>query len=141
MKAVLSLAAALALAASGAALAQATGDLTMIDTPASTLEQILAEQVEIPGEAQEVRVVAATLEPNTAAAWHTHPSPVYVYVTEGTLTVEVEGREPRRLTAGDATAEPLDARMRVLNEEDIPAKVVVFQISPAEKEFLETEEK
>ncbi|WP_349371168.1 cupin domain-containing protein [Salinarimonas sp.] len=143
MKAVLSLAAALALAASGASLAQDsdTGDLTTIDTPASTLEQILGQSVELPGEAQEVRVVEATLEPNTAAAWHSHPTPVYVYVTEGTLTMEVEGRELRRLTAGEATAEPLDARMRVLNEEDIPAKVVVFQISPAEKEFLETETK
>jgi quercetin dioxygenase-like cupin family protein len=140
MKAVLSLAAALALAGSGAALAQDAGDLTTIDEPASTLEQILAEAVELPGEAQEVRVVEATLDPKTAAAWHTHPTPVYVYVTEGTLTMEVDGREPRRLTAGEATAEPLDARMRVLNEEDIPAKVVVFQISPAEEEFLEQEE-
>lgn len=141
MKAVLSIAAALALAGSSAILAQDAGDLTQIETPASTLAQILAERAEIPGEAQEVRVVEATLAPKTAAAWHTHPSPVYVYVTEGTLTMDVEGRDRRRLTAGEATAEPLDARMRVLNEEDTPAKVVVFQISPAEEEFLETEAK
>lgn len=139
MKAVLSCAAALVLAGSSAALAQDAGDLTQIDAPASTLEQILAERAEIPGAAQEVRVVEATLAPKTAAAWHTHPSPVYVYVTEGTLTMEVEGRELRRLTAGEATAEPLDARMRVRNEEDTPAKLVVFQISPADEEFLETE--
>jgi quercetin dioxygenase-like cupin family protein len=79
------------------------------------------------------------MEPKTAAAWHTHPSPVFVYVAEGELVMEVEGQETKTIQAGEAVAEPLDARMRVLNTTDRPASVVVFQISPAEEEFLEGE--
>ncbi|MBS9405363.1 cupin domain-containing protein [Halomonas sp. TRM85114] len=76
------------------------------------------------------------MDPHTAAAWHTHPSPVYVYVVEGELTLEVEG-ETRTIKAGEAVAEPLDARVRALNTTDQPAHVVVFQVSPKEKAFLE----
>ncbi|MFC3284169.1 cupin domain-containing protein [Litchfieldella rifensis] len=113
-------------------------DLTEIDKPASELEQVLAQEVELSDGAQEVRVVRVTMDPHTAAAWHTHPSPVYVYVVDGELTLEVEG-ETRTIKAGEAVAEPLDARMRALNTTDKPARVVVFQISPAEKAFLEEE--
>lgn len=43
------------------------------------------------------------------------------------------------MRAGDAAAEPLNKRMRVLNETDEPTHVVVFQISSKEQEFLEEE--
>jgi quercetin dioxygenase-like cupin family protein len=123
--------------ATSVALAQE--DLTEIDKPASELEQVLAEEVEFKAGTQEVRVVRVEMEPKTAAAWHTHPSPVFVYVAEGELVMEVEGQETKTIQAGEAVAEPLDARMRVLNTTDRPASVVVFQISPAEEEFLEGE--
>jgi quercetin dioxygenase-like cupin family protein len=136
MKYGVTLASAAFLAAAPMALAQ---DLTEIDKPASELEQILADEVEFDTGTQEVRVVQVTVDPNTAAAWHTHPTPVYVYVTEGELIMEVEGQETKTMRAGDASAEPLNKRMRVLNETDEPTHVVVFQISPSEEEFLEEE--
>lgn len=113
-------------------------ELKEIDKPASELEEVLAQEVELPAGSQEVRVVRASMEPNTAAAWHTHPSPVYVYVSEGELTLEV-GQETRTIKAGEAVAEPLDVRMRALNTTDEPTEIVVFQISPTEEEFLEEE--
>lgn len=137
MKYGIALASAALVATAPMALAQ---DLTEIDKPASALEQILADQVEFDAGNQEVRVVEVTFEPNTAAAWHTHPTPVYVYVTEGELTMEVDGQESKTMRAGDASAEPLNKRMRVLNETDEPAHAVVFQISPAEEEFLKQED-
>ena len=123
----------------GFASAAFSQDLTEIDKPASELEQVLAQEVDFPGGPQEVRVVRVEMEPMTAAAWHTHPTPVYVYVTEGELEMEVDGQENKTIRAGEAVAEPLDARMRVLNTTDQPTSVVVFQISPAEQEFLEEE--
>ncbi len=114
-----------------------TGQLAEIEKPASTIEEVLAHNVEIPGGEHKIRVVRGTFDPNTAAGWHTHPSPVYVYVQEGALTMEVEGKEPNELKAGEATAEPLDARMRVSNRGDVPAELVVFQISPTDAAFLE----
>lgn len=115
----------------------AAQELTEIEEPASELEEVLAEEIELPAGAQEVRVVRVEMDPNTAAGWHTHPTPVYVYVTEGELVMEVEGQETKTITAGEAVAEPLDARMRVLNTTDEPTNVVVFQISPSDQEFLE----
>ena len=123
--------------ASSMSLAQ---DLTEIDKPASELEQVLAQEVELTPGSQEVRVVRVAMEPHTAASWHTHPSPVYVYVVEGELVLEVEG-ENTTIKAGEAVAEPLDARMRALNTTDQPTRAVVFQISPKEKAFLEEETK
>lgn len=114
-------------------------DLTEIEEPATELNEVLAHPVDLAGGSQEVRVVEATVAPRTSAGWHTHPTPVYLYITQGTLTMEVEGEETRRVSAGEALAEPLDARMRVRNEGDEPVRLVVFQISPADEEFLETE--
>ncbi|WP_353644864.1 cupin domain-containing protein [Mesorhizobium sp. WSM2239] len=114
-------------------------ELNEIDRPASELKEVLAHKAEIPAGANQIRVVRVELEPNTAAAWHTHPSPVYVYVVEGELVMEVEGQEPRTIGPGEAVAEPLDARMRVLNTTEEPARAVVFQVSPTQEEFLEQE--
>lgn len=114
-------------------------ELQEIDKPASEIEQVLAHEVELPAGAQEVRVVRVEVDPKTAAAWHTHPTPVYVYIVEGELVMEVEGKDTRTILAGEALAEPLNARMRVKNMTDQPAHVVVFQISPKEEAFLEEE--
>lgn len=130
------LASAVAIAWASPALAQ---DLTEIEAPASAIEQVLAQEVELPDGPQEVRVLRVEMEPMTSAGWHTHPTPVYVYVTEGELVMEVEGQPTKTLGAGEASAEPLDAQMRVQNATNEPAHVVVFQISPAEQEFLQTE--
>ncbi|MDI5891846.1 cupin domain-containing protein [Halomonas rhizosphaerae] len=131
--------------AAGAALVIASSwgvaqDLTEIDKPASELEEVLAQEIDLPPGDQSVRVVRVAMEPHTAAAWHSHPSPVYVYVIEGEVTFEVEG-ETKTVKAGEAVAEPLDARMRAINTTDQPAHAVVFQISPKEKAFLEEEAK
>lgn len=125
-----------AILAAGTAFAET--DIADIDRPASELNQILAHPLDVPeGEALEARVVHATIEPRTRAAWHTHPTPVYLYIMKGTLTMEVEGQEPRMIAAGEAVAEPLNSPMRVMNEGDEPVEIVVFQISPASSEFLE----
>ena len=94
-----------AIAVSGAAFAQT--EMAEIDRPASELNQILAHPLEIPEGEMEARVVRATIEPRTIAAWHTHPTPVYLYIAKGTLTMEVEGQERRHVAAGEAIAEPL----------------------------------
>lgn len=118
----------------------ATGqELKEIEKPASELEQVLAHEAELSAGGQEIRVVRVEMEPKTVAAWHTHPAPVYVYVIEGELVMEVEGQETKTIRAGEAVAEPLNARMRVKNVTDQAARVVVFQISPKEEAFLEEE--
>ncbi|WP_404384264.1 cupin domain-containing protein [Caenispirillum salinarum] len=136
-----SAAASMLVAGASGAVAQDAKGLEEIDKPASQLDEVLAEEVELPAGTHKIRVVTATVEPKTAAAWHTHPSPVYVFVEEGSLSMEVEGKEVNELTTGEATAEPLNTRMRVVNRGDETAKVVVFQVSPVDAEFLEQEAK
>ncbi|MEF2554330.1 cupin domain-containing protein [Aurantimonas sp. A2-1-M11] len=110
--------------------------MTEIDRPASELNQILAHPLELPEGALEARVVHATIEPRTTAAWHTHPTPVYLYISKGTLMMEVEGQERRQVAAGEAIAEPLNSPMRVINESDETVEIIVFQISPPKSQFL-----
>ncbi len=119
---------------SGAAFAQT--EMAEIDRPASELNQVLAHPLEIPEGELEARVVRAMIEPRTIAAWHTHPTPVYLYIATGTLTMEVEGQERRQVAAGEAIAEPLNSPMRVINEGDEAVEIIVFQISPPKSEFL-----
>lgn len=123
-----------AIVISGPAFAQS--DMVEIDRPASELNQILAHPLEVPEGELEARVVHARIEPRTIAAWHTHPTPVYLYISEGTLTMEVEGQERRQVGTGEAIAEPLNSPMRVINESDEPVEIIVFQISPPSSEFL-----
>lgn len=115
--------------------ALAQDGLRKLDKGSSTREQVLATQLAIGGELREARVNVATFEPKTAGAWHVHPAPVYVYVLQGTLTFESEGKASRVVKAGQATAEELNTRMRVVNYSDEMAKTVVFQISEPNAAF------
>jgi len=55
---------------------------------------------------QEVRILTATLPPGAASTWHTHPSPPFAYVIEGTVVIESETRPPIEVKTGHAIAEP-----------------------------------
>jgi quercetin dioxygenase-like cupin family protein len=62
----------------------AQNGLKKLDKGSSTSEQVLAEQLALGGTLQETWVNVATYEPKTAGAWHVHPTPVEVYVLQGT---------------------------------------------------------
>jgi quercetin dioxygenase-like cupin family protein len=80
----------------------------------------------------EAQVEVATLEPRKIGGWHTHPTPVIVYVIEGTLTVEIRGKDLIVTKAGEAYLEPINTVMRATNKGQTPLKFVAFQVSPPE---------
>ena len=45
--------------------------------------------------------VRAEFDPGVAAGRHTHPGEEFTYILEGTLVLEVEGKPPVTLNAGD----------------------------------------
>jgi quercetin dioxygenase-like cupin family protein len=45
--------------------------------------------------------VRAEFDPGVAAGRHTHPGEEFTYILEGTLVLEVEGKPPLTLNAGD----------------------------------------
>src|SRR5436309_5806260 len=58
------------------------------------------------GDRQELRVLSASFKPGDKTVFHTHRSPVTVYVLEGSFTLELEGRDPVTVNAGQALVEP-----------------------------------
>ena len=74
--------------------------------------------------------------PNTSGAWHTHPSPVMIYVLDGTGVWEVEGQPAKTLTAGQGALEPANRKTRVLNADPTKTlRLVVVQMSDPAKPF------
>ena len=90
------------------------------------------------GEQQEVRVLVATLKPGDMTPFHTHRFPVTVYVLEGTFTLEMEGRAPVTVTAGQAMVEPAQVKMTGYNRSSTePMRVVIFYVSEPATPFLD----
>ncbi|MEX0814260.1 MAG: cupin domain-containing protein [Dongiaceae bacterium] len=101
---------------------------------------LLSETVEgMPmGAAQEVRVLTATLNPGDKTVLHTHRFPVTAYILEGAFTLEMEGREPVTVKAGEAMVEPPNVKMTGYNRSaSEPMKVVIFYVSDPETPFLD----
>ena len=90
------------------------------------------------GEQQEIRVLTATLKPGDMTPFHTHRFPVTVYVLEGTFTLEMEGRAPVVVTAGQAMVEPPQVKMTGYNRSSSDlTRVVIFYVSEPGTPFLD----
>jgi quercetin dioxygenase-like cupin family protein len=64
---------------------------------------------------QSVRVLTATFKPGDRTVAHTHRFPVTVYVIEGAFTLELKGRPPIIVKAGEAIVEPPNVEMTGYN--------------------------
>ncbi len=110
------------------------GVTALIPTSAAAQEaettQIL--QSELEGEqGREANIVLYEVEPGWETQRHIHPGHVFVYVTDGTLEVDVEGEDQRTVSAGEAFYErpdkPMVARTATAEE---GARFIVFQVGP-----------
>jgi quercetin dioxygenase-like cupin family protein len=85
-----------------------------------------------------VRVMTATFQPGDRTVLHTHRSPVTVYVLQGQFTLELDGREPVVVKAGQAYVEPPHVKMTGYNRSATEAlKVVIFYVSDVGTPFLD----
>jgi len=90
------------------------------------------------GERQEVQVLTATLKPGDKTPFHTHRFPVTVYIAEGVFTLEMEGRAPVTVKAGQAMVEPPQVKMTGYNRSSTePLRVVIFYVSDPDTQFLD----
>jgi quercetin dioxygenase-like cupin family protein len=90
------------------------------------------------GERQEVRVLEATVKPGDKTPFHSHRFPVTVYVLEGVFTLEMEGRAPVTVKAGQALVEPPQVKMTGYNRSSTePLRVVIFYVSDPDTPFLD----
>ena len=90
------------------------------------------------GAEQEVRVMTASFKPGDKTVFHTHRSPVTVYILEGAFTLELDGKPPVVVKAGEAFVEPPNVRMTGHNRSATePLKLVIFYVSDPETPFLD----
>ena len=90
------------------------------------------------GERQEVRVLTASFQPRDKTLFHTHRFPVTVYVLEGAFTLEIEGREPVTVKAGQAMIMPSQVKMTGYNRSSTdPLRLVIFNVSDPNTPFLD----
>ena len=106
----------------------------------ATPQLVLKESVlQMPTSAtQEVRVLTASFKPGDQTVFHTHRSPVTVYVLEGQFTLNLEGRAPVVVSAGQAFVEPPNVKMTGHNKSATDAlRVVIFYVSDPGTPFLD----
>jgi quercetin dioxygenase-like cupin family protein len=90
------------------------------------------------GEKQAIRVLTANFKPGDRTVFHTHRSPVTVYILEGAFTLELEGRAPVIVKAGQAFVEPPNVKMTGYNRSTTEAlRLVIFYVSEPDTPFLD----
>ena len=90
------------------------------------------------GDKQEVRVLTATIQPGGRTPFHTHRFPVTVYILEGTFTLDLEGRPPVVIKAGESFVEPPNVKMTGYNKSATePLKVLIFYVGEPNTPFLD----
>jgi quercetin dioxygenase-like cupin family protein len=124
-------------ACSNPALAQQHGvAATNIAKPNPVLQQIVEGLPR--DDKQTVRVMTATFKPGDKTVYHTHRFPVTVYVLEGAFTLELDGRPPLTVKAGEAMVEPPKVPMTGYNRSATElTKVVIFYVSANDTPFLD----
>ena len=103
---------------------------TGVSAESAETEKIL--QTELEGETgREANIVVFEVEPGWETERHIHPGHVFVYVTDGAIEVDVEGKEQKTYLAGEAFYElpdlPMIARTAAADE---GARFIVFQVGP-----------
>lgn len=69
----------------------------------------------------EVSIIKVTIPPGKSTGWHKHVFPVFAYVLQGTLTLEVENKKTRQYQANSSFAEVVDTLHNGVNngKEDV----------------------
>jgi quercetin dioxygenase-like cupin family protein len=73
---------------------------------------------------KETVMLAITIDPGGSSGRHTHPGDCYGTVFDGTVELRVEGREPRRVSVGEAWHNPRGAIHELRNVGNTPVRVV-----------------
>lgn len=86
---------------------------------------------------QEIRLLFATLLPGDVTPYHSHRHPVTVYMLEGTFTLELDGRNPVHIEAGQVFVEPSGVNMTGSNNGDVPARMALFYVCEPDEPFAD----
>ena len=96
-----------------------------------TVTTLTGQKLEYPGKNPQVTATIAEIPPGAAVGWHEHPNLRYVYVIDGTLTIEMENGTRREFPAGTIFVEAIRTRHRGINAGASPARVLFIDHSEA----------
>ena len=77
-------------------------------------------------EKPEVTVMTVTIPPGVSTGWHSHTVPVYAYVLEGELTIDLKNEGEYRFRKGDVILEVRNMLHNGRNSGDKAVKLLVF---------------
>jgi quercetin dioxygenase-like cupin family protein len=81
----------------------------VLETILKTDTTSIGQKINYPGFANdEVSIVKVTIPPGKSTGWHKHVFPVFAYVLQGTLTVEVENHKTLQYPANTSFSEVIN---------------------------------
>jgi quercetin dioxygenase-like cupin family protein len=103
-------------------------DLVPAQAPGITAKPLLRTSLS-GDDGRETFVLAVEVAPGATTGRHKHPGDEYATVLQGTLELRVEGRDVRRVSAGEAYHNARDVIHETRNVGDTPARLaIVFVI-------------
>jgi quercetin dioxygenase-like cupin family protein len=110
------------------ALAEPSGGQTVAPSP---IERTLLLKQELEGMAgKELHVWLAEIKPSASTGKHKHPWQEFVYVLDGALAIEVQGRAAAQLKAGELFGVPSGQPHLARNLVDRTTRALVFGVAP-----------
>jgi quercetin dioxygenase-like cupin family protein len=119
---IVSITAAIALVAFGE-----TSVLRAEDAPKITRNIVLKEDMSIPG--REGVMARVELPPGATEGKHTHPAEVFVFVLEGSILQEIDGKPTVTLKAGDVFHVPPNTVHQATNNGTVTAKLAAVFVA------------
>ncbi len=109
----------------------AFGVVAILNAQEPAIKRIEVLRVDMAGmEGKEAHMWIAEIAPGAATAKHSHPTPRFVYVMEGSVTVEFEGGSTQDFTAGEGFQEKPGVEHTFRNASTTEAaKALGFQIA------------
>ena len=115
--------------------------VSVAQAPGTTKPELVLEELVrgMPkGDAQDIRIMTASFKPGDRTVFHTHRIPVAVNILQGAYTLELEGRQPKTVKAGEGFVEPPKIRMIGYNRSATePLGLVIFYVSDPNTPFLD----
>jgi len=103
-----------------------TGPLGLTLTPILQTSTTFADQpIRFPQGDNQLVAVLAEVSPGGQVGRHMHPNPLFVYILEGALTIEMEGHGTHTFSAGEGLAEVVNMWHNGRNLGDTPVKFLI----------------
>jgi quercetin dioxygenase-like cupin family protein len=96
-------------------------------TASVTRNILLKQDMVIPG--REAVMATVDLPPGSAEVRHTHPAEVYVFVQEGAISLETEGKPTATFKAGDVFYIAPGRIHQAANKGNVPARLAVVFVA------------